>query len=302
MCLMSLHQARIQYEGNTPMVKSSFPASTGPLASDISAGIVDAIGQGEFFLKIANLVESYIPFEGLFVLLYSDNSAPSSLGSFKNAQNFQNGLDNYIRYTYILNPVYRAFQNNIAPDTYLIGDLLPDGYTEQIAASDLHIIIEDKETIGYRTPGWPKNTTEVLAIMKLPNNDMVEFSFITALSGDQTERCLARLKVIYPVLSSAILKHFEFAAHDFDTSMACPSLEHWFQAFGKDVLTDREHGVVKMILTGHSSNSVALNLGISLPTVKSHRRNIYSKFQISSQAELFSLFVGKLMENNQLTT
>jgi DNA-binding CsgD family transcriptional regulator len=39
-------------------------------------------------------------------------------------------------------------------------------------------------------------------------------------------------------------------------------------------------------------------LGISLPTVKTHRRNIYAKLQISSQVELFNLFVQKMMELN----
>ena len=51
-----------------------------------------------------------------------------------------------------------------------------------------------------------------------------------------------------------------------------------------------------MILKGDSSNAIASVLGISLPTVKNHRRNIYAKLQISSQVELFSLLVQKVME------
>jgi DNA-binding CsgD family transcriptional regulator len=265
--------------------------------SDISAGIVDAIGTPSFFAKTADMVEEYISYEGLFVFLYSKGSAPSSLGCFKGAQNFHEGLENYLRYTYVINPVYRSYLDGIPSDAYLISELLSPRYTDQIAASDLDIRVEDSETIGYRTPGWPKNMTEVLALIRLPDNKMIELSFSTLRSGDQTARCHARLKEIYPVLSSAVLKHFEFATEDFDTSSANPSQEHWFQSFGEEVLTSRERSVVRMILTGHSSNSIALNLGISLPTVKTHRRNIYAKLQISSQAELFSLFVQKLIEN-----
>lgn len=264
--------------------------------SDFSVGIVDAIGAVSFFPKIATLFDEYVTFEGLFVFLYSEGSAPASLGSFKGAQNFHKGLENYLRYTYIINPVYRAYLDNIAPKAYLISELLSPRYTDQIATSDLDIRVENGETIGYRTPGWPKNMTEVLALIRLPDNKMVEFSFSTLRSGDQTARCYAQLQEIYPLLSSAVLKHYEFSAEDFDTSTARPSQERWFQSFGEEVLTKRERSVAKMILTGHSSNAIALHLGISLPTVKTHRRNIYAKLHISSQAELFSLFVQKLME------
>lgn len=271
--------------------------TTNSQISDFSVGIVDAIGTVSFFPKIAKLFDECITFEGLFVFLYSEGSAPSSLGNFKGARNFDKGLENYMRYTYIINPVYRAYLDNIAPRTYLISELLSPRYTDQIAASDLDIRVEGDETIGYRTPGWPKNMTEVLALIRLPDNKMIEFSFSTLRSGDQTARCYAQLQEIYPVLSSAVLKHYAFAAEDFDTSAAKPSQELWFQSFGEEVLTARERSVVKKILTGHSSNAIALHLGISLPTVKSHRRNIYAKLHISSQAELFSLFVHKLMEN-----
>ncbi len=280
-----------------PMTRACVPASAGSVDSEICAGIVDAIGTETFFSQAGKLLEGYMSYEGLNILLYSENNAPTCLKSFKMAINFQAGLENFLTYTYIINPVYRAFQDNITPATYLIGDLLPVGYTELIANTDLNIWIDDKETIGYRTPGWPKHLTEVLALIRLPDNKMIEFSFMTALSGDQTEKCHTLLKKIYPVLSSAILKHFEFAAQDFDVSESKPSQEYRFQEFGKDILTSREQDITKLILIGHSSNSIGLNLDISLPTVKTHRRNIYSKLQISSQAELFNLFVKNLMTN-----
>ena len=279
------------------MVKVSFSASTVRTESEFYAAMVDAIGTESFFPKIAKLVEGVIPFEGLIVFLYSGESAPSSLGCFKGALDFQSGLENYLKYTYILNPVYRAFQDNIAADAYLITELMPKGYTQQIANSKLSIRIEDEEVIGYRTPGWPKNMTDVLGLVHLSDHRMIEFDFITAQAKDQTNRCYAGLKTIYPALASAVQKHFEFAAHEFDAINPGPSHEGRFQDFGKLTLTVREQAVAKLILTGHSSNSIALTLGISLPTVKTHRRNIYTKLNISSQAELFNLFVKSLIDS-----
>lgn len=53
-------------------------------------------------------------------------------------------------------------------------------------------------------------------------------------------------------------------------------------------LTRREAQLAALILQGHSNLSAALDLGISRETVKVHRRNIYRKLDISSQAELFA--------------
>ncbi|VTP60232.1 ATP-dependent transcriptional regulator [Serratia rubidaea] len=47
-----------------------------------------------------------------------------------------------------------------------------------------------------------------------------------------------------------------------------------------------------MILAGQGSPQIAARLFISLGTVKNHRKNIYGKLGIGSQAELFSLLLG----------
>lgn len=57
-------------------------------------------------------------------------------------------------------------------------------------------------------------------------------------------------------------------------------------------LSAREREIVTMILQGHSSESIALHLDISPGTVKIHRKNIYRKMRISTQAELFAVFMG----------
>jgi DNA-binding CsgD family transcriptional regulator len=59
-------------------------------------------------------------------------------------------------------------------------------------------------------------------------------------------------------------------------------------------ITPRETQVVAQVLEGHSSDAIARSLGISVGTVRIHRRNIYAKLQISSQQELFSIFFQKI--------
>jgi DNA-binding CsgD family transcriptional regulator len=61
--------------------------------------------------------------------------------------------------------------------------------------------------------------------------------------------------------------------------------------FGRSVLTSRECQVVQLILRGHSVKEAAIKLGIAPATVKLHRRNLYAKLDVTSQASLFSLFL-----------
>nr|WP_237684321.1 helix-turn-helix transcriptional regulator [Pseudaminobacter soli] len=56
-------------------------------------------------------------------------------------------------------------------------------------------------------------------------------------------------------------------------------------------LTPRELEVVGLVLEGHSSESISSLLGISAGTVRIHRKNIYAKMRISSQRELFAIFI-----------
>lgn len=62
--------------------------------------------------------------------------------------------------------------------------------------------------------------------------------------------------------------------------------------FGKSILTDREFEVVQHMLRGYTIDTLAKRLSMAEGTAKVHRRNIYRKLDISSHAELFSLFLA----------
>jgi DNA-binding CsgD family transcriptional regulator len=63
-----------------------------------------------------------------------------------------------------------------------------------------------------------------------------------------------------------------------------------------DPLTGREQEVLQLILSGKSNREIAESLHITENTVKTHVRNIYSKYAVRSRAELISnLFKGKTL-------
>lgn len=63
-----------------------------------------------------------------------------------------------------------------------------------------------------------------------------------------------------------------------------------------DPLTPREEEVLQLILAGQSNREIAGTLSISESTVKTHVRNIFSKYDVGSRAELIST----LLKNQRL--
>ncbi len=68
-------------------------------------------------------------------------------------------------------------------------------------------------------------------------------------------------------------------------------MEAAFASFGREVLTAREQEIVRLLLAGHSTKSAARELDISDGTVKVHRKHIYQRLDVSSQSQLFQLFL-----------
>ena len=60
------------------------------------------------------------------------------------------------------------------------------------------------------------------------------------------------------------------------------------------MLTQRETQILQLVLRGYAVKYIAQKLEISPETIKHHRKNIYAKLDINSQAEMFHLFIDSL--------
>ncbi len=52
--------------------------------------------------------------------------------------------------------------------------------------------------------------------------------------------------------------------------------------------------ITRLILTGYPTDAIAKALGIGRGTVKNHRRRLYDRLDITTERELFSLFLAYL--------
>lgn len=273
-------------------MKHDTPCASYPAITDaMIVSLIELLGRDSFAAELADILEQQFGHAHFHIFLYREKLAPAALASRPNPTTYERGLENYLNYTYVINPAYRAYRMGKPAGVYMISDFIQNDSQAILDEHDVDVHIEDSEPIGYRTPGWPKNMAEVIVLVNLPNNTVLDFSFLSPLGSRQTLDAKSSLERLFPILNAVVLRQFAVNPNSLDAENTLSGQEDRFHDFGGNVLTVREREIAQLILIGHSSNSISLNLRISLPTVKSHRRNIYSKLQISSQAELFSLFL-----------
>ena len=103
-------------------------------------------------------------------------------------------------------------------------------------------------------------------------------------------------RAIYPILRACANQLIQRGkAEDTLKSQSRPrELQEMLQLFVKDKLTTREGQVIGLVLCGHNTESVSVQLGIACDTVKLHRKHSYAKLKVNSQGELFKQFLDFL--------
>lgn len=67
----------------------------------------------------------------------------------------------------------------------------------------------------------------------------------------------------------------------------------------RHALTPQQRSIVELIMRGHPNASIAKSLRISSGTVRNHRCRLYYKLDITTERELFFLFLKELFEGEQ---
>lgn len=190
---------------------------------------------------------------------------------------------------YLLDPLYQVCAEHIEPGLYRLRDVAPDRFYHS-----------EYYRSYYRRTGLAE---EIGFLASLPRDMMLVISLMRAGTGTPfSERDMGKLRRVEPLVHASSGKLWRLITHlrpdlteDKPAEQAMDlQLSSAFENFGEGVLTRREREVVRMVLRGHSSESIGRRFGITTGTVKIHRKNIYAKLGISSQSELFSHFISYL--------
>src|ERR1700733_4692948 len=256
-----------------------------------SAEIVDHFDDPALPDLLARALSTLIDFEYSVVFIYRGKANPIHIhDTFPNPQ-ARAGVINYVKNTYVLNPLYNAYQRGLKTGVYRIRELASEGLVDRKSFRKYRISATASEEIGYLTHGWPAGCEELCIAMELPSGECAELALSRKASqGSFADEDIASLSPVIPFLAAAVRRYWRHARllHLANTpDMGTDAV----RTFGRNLLSPRERELAHLLLRGHSTVSVGLRLGISTTTVKTHRKNLYSKLGIATQAEFFSLFL-----------
>ena len=105
------------------------------------------------------------------------------------------------------------------------------------------------------------------------------------------------MRDLAPVVEKALAKHHQIVSTTQSESApvdASLHLESNIQYITGDLLTEREREIAGYLIRGFSSKACARELDISPATERVHRKNIYQKLGVHSQAGLLAHVCEKL--------
>jgi DNA-binding CsgD family transcriptional regulator len=254
--------------------------SQNPLAAAIAA-----LNQPTFPARLADFVHACVPYDNLGVFAYRGEAKPLVLHTSYGASVVHASLEEYVDGAYLLDPFFRAHLARVPAGIYGLQDVAPDHFRRSAYYRSYY----RKTTI----------TDEICAIAYTQSGYCVQVSIGMDITSARTfsRRDHAALKRQEPVITALMERHWaeleapaaEGAGED-EPAIAGKLMRALQRARGIE-LSMRQAEVALLILQGHSSASIALRLDISPQTVKVHRKLLYAKCEICSQAELFAMML-----------
>ena len=245
------------------------------------AAVVDAGDPDTVAVRLVDLICATVSNSGTSLLAFHKDASPKVLAHSLAPARRRHFLDRYLAGPYLLDPLYQMALAPEKPSMCRFRDAQPDRfrsseyYRQYVERTHL---VDEMDFLQDVSP----TTTLVIVVGR------VEKRF------SKTE--LSRLHLIEPVVLAGMRRAWggRTAAPDTPDRSIHQRLTECFDNFGDDVLTQRERQITQLLLRGHSTKSVARELKIAPGTVMVHKRNLFSKLGITSQFELFSLFIDSL--------
>ncbi len=191
-------------------------------------------------------------------------------------------INQYTEAAYLLDPFYCHFMDTQEDGVYSLHQIAPDAF-------------KDSEYFNqyYRNA---KLEDEICFLFRI--NDSLSGSIsigrsstlgLQAFTPEELSALSDRLSIVKLIYSQWAERNTQ------DTPPTLVShLDNALNNFGSSLLTPKECEILQLVLHGYSPKSIAEKLDNSQETIKHHRKKIYTKLDVSTQAELFHLFISSL--------
>jgi DNA-binding CsgD family transcriptional regulator len=260
---------------------------TTPLAtySEHLKTLIPKIGWNDFNARLIGMLKELVPIDDATIIYFPVAGMPV-IEHFETPRGSKGStLHMYVKGAFLLDPYYLAGTEQRKNGLFRLRDLAPKGFRDSEYYKTYYLNIGYQDECGYVIP--------------VSEEGFVNISFgKLAPRTSFTKKEVTLLQDIHPVVEMLCQQHWADPEPDESGINLRAHLNNALEAFGSSLLTERESQVINLVLHGHSTRTVAEKLSISMETVKLHRKHAYAKLEVSSQAELFYLFLDSVMSAN----
>ena len=222
-----------------------------------------------------------LPFDNLIVYAFSGTSAPRLLGSNLHEKRLQAQMEDFVHGLFLLDPFVIEAQKG-RTGVLRLRDIMPDDFLDSEFYRHHYTYTDVRDEVRFVVPVDRQSIVHVFV-----EREMKALLF--------TDREVGLLKAYGPAVELYVQQRMRWLDSLTRESLhARVTLDIGACIRSMGSLTSRECEVVELILRGHATKSIGRALEIEDGTVTNHKRNIYAKLDIHSQAQLFELFLRSI--------
>ncbi len=248
------------------------------------ARAINGLGSDDFFPALVAAVRKQVAVAYPQFWLYHRELPPRVLYHEIPAHAVASQIDQYLEGPYREDPFFRASLDRPKSSIY---------WLSRLTAGKL------EESTYYRDYYAETGTVdEAVYLARLPDGDVINLSMMRLpKQGHFSDDEYQRLHLLAEPVAALLRAHTNIG--DFASkNLIQPGIDHQvelaFNTFGASILSPREKDVLELMLRGYSTEVSAQRLGIARETLRRHRKNIYRKLDVSSQSDLFALFINSM--------
>lgn len=234
------------------------------------------------FDVLCEQLQTLCTFRNFIVFRFERGRQPALVHTNLNMARIREQMDSYIRGLHMLDPFCRVEAEG-RHGLFRLGDIAPESFTSSEFYRRHYRFTNVVDELRYIVHLDEGTSAHLFIEREAPHPPFA----VTEIAALQTAG---------PIVMAFVRGQLRHGAGDGDaaTIPTTFNLPEKVRAISPEKLTEREVEIIEMMLKGHSAKSVARLLGIEAGTVANHKRNIYAKLEIHSQAQLFDLFLRTL--------
>ncbi|WP_374593636.1 helix-turn-helix transcriptional regulator [Sphingosinicella sp.] len=265
-------------------IVSAWEGLVGAAATSVSR-LLSAVDTPNGLNILDRELQALCPYTNFIVYVFELGTEPQVLYSNHGVIEMRHSMADYIRGLYTLDPFYQVTTQK-GCGLYRMRDIMPEAFPK---------------SEYYRRFYKFTNVIDEFRYIVMPDERRSVHIFVEREGGGNefSPRDSAVLKLLEPAVSAYVKTHFRLLTQPSGSQASATAqfdLRAQVMAMESGVLTPREVDTVELMLKGHSVKSMATLLNIDNGTVANHKRHVYAKLKVHSQAQLFNRFLRSLSD------